>query len=67
MNFQEVQSSMQQQLESVGVPVNQARDAAHVLARESVDASSGRVRQRTAEEQATVSSAYEWMKAKANS
>jgi hypothetical protein len=67
MNIDEIQATMQQSLESVGVPINQARDAAHVLARESVDAGSGQLRERTAAEQALVSSAYEWMKAKANS
>ncbi len=64
MEINEIQSSMQQQLETKGVPVNQARDAAQVLARENVDAASGRLRERTADEQAAVSRAYTWLKAK---
>lgn len=68
MKYDEIKASMQQQLESVGVPVNQARDAAQVLAQENANALAGHpVRERTPEEQASVSSAYEWFKAKANS
>jgi hypothetical protein len=67
MNIDEIQTTMQRNLESVGVPVNQACEAAQVLAKESVDAHAGQLRERTAGEQAIVSSAYEWMKAKANS
>lgn len=66
MNSSEIQASMQQQLEAVGVPVNQARDAAQVLAQENALAlSEQRVPDRTPDQQAAVSSAYEWMKAKA--
>jgi hypothetical protein len=36
MNTDEIKASMQQQLEAVGVPTNQARDAANVLARQNV-------------------------------
>jgi hypothetical protein len=65
MNFNEIQTSMQQQLEEAGVPTNQARDAANVLAQENLAALSGQdLADRTPEQQHIVSSAYEWFKAK---
>ena len=65
MNADEIQASMQQQLEAAGVPTNQARDAANVLANENAIALSGqRVPERTPDQQHIVSSAYEWFKAK---
>jgi hypothetical protein len=61
MNTDEIKASMQQQLEAVGVPTNQARDAANVLARQNV----GELPFPLApEHQHIVSSAYEWFKAK---
>jgi hypothetical protein len=65
VNVNEIQASMQEQLEGVGVPTNQARDAANVLASENAIALSGQpVPDRTPEQQHIVSSAYEWFKAK---
>ncbi len=65
MNADEIQASMQQQLETAGVPTNQARDAANVLANENAIALSGQqVPERTPDQQHIVSSAYEWFKAK---
>ena len=65
MNFNEIQASMQQQLENAGVPTNQARDAANVLPQENVAALSGQpATDRISEQQHIVSSAYEWFKAK---
>ena len=61
MKADEIKASMQQQLEEAGVPTNQARDAADVLARQNV----GELPFPLApEHQHTVSSAYEWFKAK---
>ena len=61
MKADEIKASMQQQLEAVGVPTNQARDAADVLARQNV----GELPVHLApEQQHLVSSAYEWFKAK---
>jgi hypothetical protein len=65
VNFNEIQALMQQQLEAAGVPTNQARDAANVLAEENALALSGQpAPDRTPEQQHIVSSAYEWFKAK---
>jgi len=65
MNTDEIKASMQQQLEAVGVPINQARDAANILAQENAIALSGQpAPNRTPEQQHIVSSAYEWFKAK---
>ena len=65
MNTDEIKASMQQQLEAVGVPINQARDAANILAQENAIALSGQpAPDRTPEQQHIVSSAYEWFKAK---
>jgi hypothetical protein len=61
MNTDEIKASMQQQLEAVGVPTNQARDAANVLARQNVGELPFPL---TPEHQHIVSSAYEWFKAK---
>jgi len=61
MNIDEIKASMQQQLEAVGVPTNQARDAADVLARQNA----GELPVPLApEQQHIVSSAYQWFKAK---
>jgi hypothetical protein len=61
MNTDEIKASMQQQLEEAGVPTNQARDAAEVLARQNL----GELPVPLApEQQHIVSSAYEWFKAK---
>ncbi|NEQ18587.1 MAG: hypothetical protein F6K28_00165 [Microcoleus sp. SIO2G3] len=65
MNLNEIQASMQQQLEEAGVPTNQAREAANVLAQENALTLSGQPSpDRTPEQQHIVSSAYEWFKAK---
>jgi hypothetical protein len=61
MNTEEIKNSMQQQLEAAGVPTNQARDAANVLARQNVGELPFPL---PTEEQHIVSSAYQWMKAK---
>ncbi len=61
MKADEIKALMQEQLEAVGVPTNQARDAADVLARQNL----GELPFPLApEDQHTVSSAYEWFKAK---
>jgi len=61
MRADEIKALMQQQLEAAGVPTNQARDAAEVLARQNV----GELPVPLApEQQQIVSSAYEWFKAK---
>jgi hypothetical protein len=61
MNADEIKASMQEQLEEAGVPTNQARDAAEVLARQNA----GELPVPLApEQQHIVSSAYEWFKAK---
>ena len=61
MNTDEIKALMQQQLEKAGVPTNQARDAADILARQNV----GELPVPLApEDQHIVSSAYEWFKAK---
>ncbi len=65
MKADEIKASMQQQLEEAGVPTNQARDAANVLAQENALTLSGQPSpDRTPEQQHIVSSAYEWFKAK---
>ena len=61
MNANQIKASMQQQLEKAGVPTNQARDAADVLARQNVGELPFPL---SPEDQHTVSSAYEWFKAK---
>jgi len=61
MNIDEIKASMQQQLEVVGVPTNQPRDAADVLARQNVGELPVPL---PPEQQHIVSSAYEWFKAK---
>ncbi len=61
MNVEEIKASMQQQLEAAGVPTNQARDAADVLARQNVGELPVPL---PPEQQHIVSSAYEWFKAK---
>lgn len=65
VNLNEIQASIQEQLEAAGVPIHQARDAAAVLAEENASALSGEPSpSRTSEQQHIISSAYEWMKAK---
>ena len=61
MNIDEIKASMQQQLEAVGVPTNQARDAADVLARQNAGELPVPL---PPEKQHIVSSAYQWFKAK---
>ncbi len=65
MDINEIKVEAQRQLEAVGVPVNQARDAAEILAQENHAALSRQpVPERTPEQQHVVSSAWEWMAAK---
>ena len=61
MNANQIKASMQQQLEKAGVPTNQARDAANVLARQNAGELPFSL---SPEDQHIVSSAYEWFKAK---
>ena len=61
MNIDEIKVSMQQQLEAAGVPTNQARDAANVLARQNLGELPVPL---PLEQQHIVTSAYEWFKAK---
>ncbi len=61
MKVDEIKTSMQEQLEAVGVPTNQARDAADILARQNAGELPYPL---PLEQQHIVSSAYQWMKAK---
>jgi len=65
MDVNEIKASVQSQMEARGGPMNQAREAAEILAQENAFALSGQpVPERTQEQQHIVSSAWHWFSAK---